>query len=228
MFLSASRKNYYKILRSYRDRSGKVRTETVRYVGKLTFAEREKLKILLLEVKTKGELTAAIKQAKNTSLKVVETQTAASPGSLKNKVKLVEVRDSVFKKVIDKDWLKKAYLKDGLGVGHIAQVLGVGEDRVREHLTELGYDGQKRVEIARFRNERTHLAFGWHVINGQKIKDPTEWEVIEQMIRWRNVDELTFDAIADKLTKMGVAGKLGVVTWDRGSVRRVIMRNEKK
>ncbi|MGK5083478.1 hypothetical protein WDW37_09250 [Bdellovibrionota bacterium FG-1] len=220
-------REYFKIVKSVRE-GIKIKSITVHYVGKLTFAERERLKILLKEVRTKKDLAAALKQTKDSSLKVVEAGPVHEAGSQKNKVKLVAVREGVYKKVIDQDWLKQAYLKDKMGVGQIAQILGLGEDRVRDHLEKLGITAQERIKLAHVRNERTHLAFGWHVINGQKVKDPTEWEVIEQMTKWRNIDELTFDAIADKLTKMGVAGKLGVVIWDRGSVRRVILRNSKR
>ena len=218
MHLVRHHKDYCKIVKSVR-KKGKVKSISVKYVGRLTFPEETRLRHLLKGA-AEADLDIIIQQARDSSLKLVPT---ADP---KSHLQLVAVRENVYRKSIDKDWLTRVYLEEHWTVGHIAQVLGISKDRVREHLDQLGLTAAQRVKIAKQRMENTHLEFGWHLVEGRRLKDPTEYKLIEKMIRWRRED-LTFQNIADKLTEMGVVGKGGVAKWDRGSVRRIIVRNEK-
>lgn len=216
MYLSKSRKNYYKVIKSVRI-DGKVKKEVLKYIGVLSPQEYINLKAIISST-TEECLEATIIDFNNSKLNLRPYE---------NKVTLQAVRDNVYKKNIDKSWLKRAYLKDQMTIGSLAQVLGVSKDRIREHLDEIGIDSKMRLEIKNQRISHNHSAFGHHLVNGIQEKNPIESKTIEDMIFWRS-EGLSYEKIAVRLTNNGIQSHSGLKKWDRGTVRRIILRNVSK
>lgn len=215
MHLAKNHGDYYRIVKSVRDKD-KVQTVILKYVGKLTPIEFNQLKIKLQSAQ-EVELNGIVNKLKNSSHKKQNMQIAPE-------VSLKRVRANVYKKEIDQKWLRKAYLKDGFPIGTIAQLLGVSKDLVRAHLDEMGIENEKRLELSKSRETNHHIEFGWHIVEGIKMKDPQEYKIIQEMIDWK-ICGLSYEAIARKLTEMGIKGRLGASKWDRSVIRKIILRN---
>ena len=205
-------KGAYELVQAIRQ-GGRPRTKFICYIGKLS--ELEKLKWgLILKLKNSGDHP-------------ILTPCLTSKNEFKPPIKIVReipIRPNTYKKVIDKDWLKNAYLVERLSISAIAQMLAIHRDRVRENLEEIGMIKDKRATA--YKSRDTHPEFGWTVVAGKKVRDLVELEIINQMARWRSA-QISFQEIADKLTALGIKGKLGAGKWDRGVVRRILIRNQK-
>jgi hypothetical protein len=241
MFIRTTKGIYHEIVKSVKI-DGKVKTQVLHYLGRLSPSELKQVEFLIgtdANLKSEDELKQAVYQflrQRKKSPQVTQEKPPPLVSSSSNKVRILSskneiqdvvtlqlVRPQVYKKIINPSWLKKMYLDEGLSIGSIAQLSGTSKDRVREHLTQMGISTTNRQQFAKERTQ--HAEFGWKFINGIKSKDPREFRIIELMIKWKNSENLSYQIIANKLTQMKISGKLGCKTWDRGAVRRIIMRN---
>ncbi len=225
--MKKSKGGYYELCRTYRSKEAgkKTKTQYICYLGQLSELEKIKLS-LILKAKTSSDLSGITFQ---TGKEQQNGQQSIQKQRQNQKlVTLTEVRPNVFKKVIDKAWLTQTYQIERINISAIAALLSIHRDRVREHLEEHGIikKGQSLEQHRLSTSSSSHIEFGWIIVDGKKIRDVVEFEIIKKIAVWRE-DGVSFQGIADKLTEMGIRGRLGADKWDRGVVRRILLRNQK-
>ena len=114
--------------------------------------------------------------------------------------------------------LQQKYVVEQASLAQIANELLCSKGAVRGALVRAGIP-------LRGQGHAAAVAYGVRIARGRRVQDSVETRVIQAILSLR-ADGLSFDAIAERVSQLGVPTKTRRLKWNGGCVRTIYLRHK--